>query len=415
VRAAARNAAFSIADADGRGVPARKLSIGNPMALVAILVSMTVVAAAIIFLVPEDRSGNFRVIRQFGGWDGAGPSAAPALLGGSLYGAACGGGQRGAGTIFAVGSQGEGFALLRSFDQANGTAPVQGPVPSLDGKVLYGITPQGGAFGGGAAYRICANGTGYQVIASFGGVNGSVPLGQAALSADGAILFCALSQSGQFGRGTIAAVGLQGGSVAALHHFSGADGAFPIGGLLLDSSGTTLYGTASAGGTGDGTVFRIGTDGAGFEVLHAFTGYDGAMPSAGLCADGHGLLLGTTAMGGLSGGGTVFSIDANGSFALLHSFSTEGSAPSAALAYSNSTHFFYGTAAQGGKAAQGSLFRIAGDGTGFAVLFDFGGVFGGTPGGICIDQGSAVIFGTAGGEGANGVGVLWSYTLSGGH
>ncbi|MCX6925321.1 MAG: hypothetical protein NT154_19235 [Verrucomicrobia bacterium] len=50
------------------------------------------------------------------------------------------------------------------------------------------------------------------------------------------------------------------------------DGAHPCGGLVL--SDNTLYGTTSGGAGGfwgQGTVFRVNTDGKGFAVLHRFT------------------------------------------------------------------------------------------------------------------------------------------------
>jgi len=58
-----------------------------------------------------------------------------------------------------------------------------------------------------------------------------------------------------------------------LRSFSGPDGAVPQAGLITNSSGNTFYGTAySAGNSGNGTVFRVNTDGRGFTNLHSFTG-----------------------------------------------------------------------------------------------------------------------------------------------
>ena len=49
------------------------------------------------------------------------------------------------------------------------------------------------------------------------------------------------------------------------------DGAWPYGGLITNSSGNILYGTAFRGGaTGRGTVFAVNTDGTGFTNLHNF-------------------------------------------------------------------------------------------------------------------------------------------------
>jgi uncharacterized repeat protein (TIGR03803 family) len=75
-----------------------------------------------------------------------------------------------------------------------------------------------------------------------------------------------------------------------LRAFNGDGGDTPHGGLLL--LGSTLYGTVINGGSsGDGTAFRIDTNGGGFVVLHdfswstqgaGFTNADGDYPIAGL-------------------------------------------------------------------------------------------------------------------------------------
>src|SRR6266568_4754674 len=93
-----------------------------------------------------------------------------------------------------------------------------------------------------------------------------------------------------------------------------------VAGLIL--SGNTLYGTASGGGSsGVGTVFAINTDGTGFTTLHSFAGRgDGANPLAGLILSNN-VLYGTAAGGGSSGNGTVFKVSTDGTgFTNLYSF-----------------------------------------------------------------------------------------------
>ena len=89
-----------------------------------------------------------------------------------------------------------------------------------------------------------------------------------------------------------------------LHSFtSSRDGATPAAGLVL--SGNTLYGTAYSGGSsGNGTVFKVNTDGTGFTNLHNFTGGSGgAEPLLDVILSGN-TLYGTPD-GGSSGNGTV--------------------------------------------------------------------------------------------------------------
>src|SRR5882762_8490667 len=51
--------------------------------------------------------------------------------------------------------------------------------------------------------------------------------------------------------------------------YTNSDGVHP-GGLII--SGNTLYGTTGQGGSsGNGTMFRVSTDGSGFANLHTFT------------------------------------------------------------------------------------------------------------------------------------------------
>ena len=74
--------------------------------------------------------------------------------------------------------------------------------------------------------------------------------------------------------------------------------------------GTTAYGGAS----GDGTIFRLNTDGTGFTTLYNFSnGSDGAGPNTTLVLAGN-TLYGTTESGGLSGHGTVFSLALSSGF-----------------------------------------------------------------------------------------------------
>src|SRR5947207_1484033 len=75
--------------------------------------------------------------------------------------------------------------------------------------------------------------------------------------------------------------------------------------------GTTLYGATSAGGTGNGTLFKLSTNGAGYLILKTFSGLDGASPMAGVITAGN-TLFGTTAGGGTFGHGTLYKVDSGG-------------------------------------------------------------------------------------------------------
>ena len=170
--------------------------------------------------------------------------------------------------------------------------------------------------------------------------------------------------------GTVYSVNANGSNYMVLHHFnfSATDGAGPQGGLVL--SGNTLYGTTPLGGGNfAGTLFKINTDGSGFQIIKNFdfatTGY-----SAGgdLILSGS-TLYGTTHSGGVNGGGTVYSINTSGSnFMVLHSFTTpvsdgnghftnsDGGFSVAGLLLSGYT--LYGTTSYGGTNGVGTVYEI---------------------------------------------------------
>ncbi len=171
-------------------------------------------------------------------------------------------------------------------------------------------------------------------------------------------------------------------------------------------SGDTLYGTASSGGSsGNGTVFRVNTDGTGFTNLHSFTGSDGAMPSAGLVLSGT-TLYGTAESGGNFGGlGTVFRLNTDGTgFTNLYRFSGgDGVNPFAGLVLSGNTLY--------GAAQSGALFAINTDGTGFTNLYWFNGNDGANlRAGLVLSNNT--LYGTAGGGGSSGNGTVFSLSFA---
>ena len=171
-------------------------------------------------------------------------------------------------------------------------------------------------------------------------------------------------------------------SFTALINNTNSDGADPLANLTL--SGNTLYGTAFEGGSsGFGTVFAVNTDGKGFTNLYNFasagflpyTNSGGAYPEAGLILSGN-ILYGTAEEGGTNGNGTVFAINTNGAgFTILHTFTgifsdNDGNNPFAGLILSGNT--LYGTALYGGTNNCGTVFALNTNGTGFVTLHNFG-------------------------------------------
>jgi uncharacterized repeat protein (TIGR03803 family) len=204
------------------------------------------------------------------------------------------------------------------------------------------------------------------------------------------------------------------------------DGIEPIGGLLL--SGSTLYGTTLNGGTikstlfiasGDGTVFKLNTDGMNYTIVHTFNAGvgNGAGLWSGLILSGN-TLYGTTSIGGSSPDGpvfategTVFAVNTDGSgYTNLHSFTlltedkdtnsvfygaytnSDGASPRAGLLLSGDT--LYGTAEQGGVYGNGTVFAVNTDGSGFTTLHSFSPSDGVNPQGGLVLSGNT-LYGTA--------------------
>ncbi len=172
-------------------------------------------------------------------------------------------------------------------------------------------------------------------------------------------------------------------SFEVLHSFTGTDGAVPEGGVVLDPQGN-IYGTTVQGGpAGAGVVFEL--DPTGSEtVLYAFqNGAGGGAPSPYLVRDEAGNLYGT-ANGGAFGCGVVFEVDpATGKETVLYAFTCGNGGPIAVIRDGSGN--IYGTTAFGGSASDGTVFKLDTAGN-ITVLHSFSGPDGFEPhGDLALD------------------------------
>jgi len=398
----------------------------------------------------------------FNGTDGTGYRAGLRLdATGNLWCTSPFGGVYGYGNVFELTRDTKGHlteTVLYSFTNGNdGGYPVDDDGPTADSAGnLYGTTAGGGAYGGGAVFKLMPSRNGWQesVLYSFTcGSDGCFPEASIVFDTAGN-LYGTTWGGGPGGSGYGTVFELSPDSIGhwtetTLHVFTGgSDGAGSSAGLIFDQSGN-LYGTTGAGGSGSchfgafygcGVVFKLihTTSGWKERVLHSFTGgRDGASPFDRLVFDPSGNLYGTAANGGdpSCGCGTVFRLAAPKNFrgqwsqTVLHTFTggRDGAFPIGGVIFDAMSNL-YGAASAGGKGscvgmACGTVFSLVPNhhgGWSFDVLYSFAGKGdGGEPFGVVLGR-SVKLYGAAGQGGyfggncapSNGCGTVFELTTT---
>jgi len=347
----------------GNGTCARTEPKPGRNPLLALLMRLLCAAALVVPVVGAQGGVVFTTLHSFTGLnDGWGPGG---LVRGSdayFYGTTWVGGANGDGTVFKINTAGA-YLSLYSFTGGNdGANPGGALVQGSDG-YLYGTTHEGGGYG--TVFKINTNGA-LTTLYAFGMVtnatgealDGANP--EAALvESSGGYFYGTTWVGGTNGDGTVFKINTN-GALTTLYSFTGGnDGAYPV--VQVQGSDGNVYGTTDVGGTnGGGTVFKISSNGA-FTTLYSFTGgNDGAGPND-LVQGSDGNLYGTTLY--QSGGvdtynvGTVFRISTNGSLTTLYSFTDGNDGAQANGLVQGSDGSFYGTTSSGVGGA-GTVFRL---------------------------------------------------------
>jgi uncharacterized repeat protein (TIGR03803 family) len=329
---------------------------------------------------------------------GASPSGLLALSGNMLYGTTAAGGTAANGTVFSTSTNGSTFLDLHDFSaldsntgtNTDGALPFGGVI--LSGSMLYGTASGGGAGGAGTVFSINTNNNNFTTLYSFTSLDpvtatntdGAFPSSGLVLS--NGILYGTTIAGGSGGKGVVFSIGTNGLGFTVLHQFSttdpvtrtNADGASPSAVLAL--SGSSLYGTASAGGTSaNGTVFSVGTNGAAFQTIHSFTAMDpvastntdGALPVAGVLPLGN-TLFGTTFSGGPGGAGTIFILTIPNPAAIITNIvsSINGTVTLYFLGGPNSTNIIQSTASLASPVVWQNVSTNVADGSGAWQFID---------------------------------------------
>jgi uncharacterized repeat protein (TIGR03803 family) len=374
--------------------------------------SLVVVLGLTVIAAQSAQAQTFTMLHSFTSTpDGASPTAPVIDVAGNFYGTTTEGGTFNRGTIFKVNTKGKEVVLRNFTGGPKGGQPGAGLVLDSAGN-FYGSTSAGGTSNSGTVFKLDT--TGQEIVLySFCSValcvDGAFPLAGVVVDSAGN-LYGTTNEGGTY-EGTVFKVDTA-GTETVLHNFTaGTDGAFPVAGVVVDLAGN-LYGTTAVGGTSNyGTVFKVDTSGTE-TVLYSFAGgADGAYPVGGLVQDEKGNLYGTTYAGGAAGGGTVFKLNTKGTETVLHSFTggTDGDGPNGLLARDAKGNL-YGTTQFGGSFGVGTAFEVTAGGK-ETVLHTFtGGSDGGQPhGGLVMDT-KGNLYGTTEDYGSGGYGTVFKLT-----
>jgi len=380
---------------------------------------------------------TFTVLHRFRGSPKDGEAPLGALLmdaAGNLYGTTLQGGKYssclpagvGCGTVFKLDTNGM-ETILHNFDGSGGAESSATLIMDANGD-LYGTTTYGGgdgcgtinSVGCGLVFKLSSDGKETVLHRFTGGADGAWPLAGLVMDANG-VLYGTTNSGGTYQQGVV--FKLVGKKETVLYAFTGGeDGAGPDAGTLLDANGN-LYGTATYGGDINclypdpcGVVYKL--VGRKETVLHAFKGSpDGMYPTAGLVMDAAGNLYSTTYDGGDgANGGTVFEVSQDRKERLLHTFGADGrkydgDSPQGGVVFDPYGNL-YGTTVYGGKGCCGTVFEITADGK-EKILHSFcttDCMDGAFPSGDLIIDANGNLYGTTSTGGANRNGTVFMIT-----
>jgi uncharacterized repeat protein (TIGR03803 family) len=309
-----------------------------------------------------DTSGTETVLYRFrGGTDGANPDAGLIWDGsGNLYGTTVYGGNddcnptSGCGTVFKVDTGGT-ETVLHSFagGSTDGCYPTGGLIRDKAGN-LYGTTDFCGTSSLGTVFKLDTSGTETLLHSFAGKPDGANPDHASLLMSKNGNLYGVTREGGYYGGGVVYELSKT-GKETLLYTFEGE--CFAYGTLVMDKQ-NNLYGTTQECGYWNyGAVYKLSKSGEE-TVLYSFDSNDGAHPLAGVILDAKGNLYGDT-YGFPYGWGTVFKLSQSGEMTMLHTFSgsSDGGLPLGVL-LRDANGDLYGTASGGGSEDRGTVWKL---------------------------------------------------------
>jgi uncharacterized repeat protein (TIGR03803 family) len=304
-------------------------------------------------------SNTITTLAAFDGSNGAAPETGLVMdSSGDLFGTtSAGGGPNNDGTVFEVASGSNTITTLAVFDGSNGAAPEGGLVMDSSGG-LFGATEAGGPNAIGTVFEVAHGSNIITTLAVFDRSNGAAPFGGVVMNNNGDLFGVTLG-GGPNGDGTVFELAHGSNTITTLASFDGSNGSEPVRGLVMNTSGD-LFGTTEYGGpSNDGTVFEVTHGSNTITTLAVFDGSNGANPIEGLVMNSSGDLFGTTLVGGPNNAGTLFEVThGSNTFTMLAAFDvSNGAAPFDGLVM-NSSGDLFGTTYYGGPNNDGTVFEL---------------------------------------------------------
>lgn len=417
--------------------------------------------SGMVFMLSPNSSGGWTqtILYSFkgttgGAKDGRNPIGALTFdSAGNLYGATTWGGNSslGVGTIFELSKTNGKWekSTIWSFQQFNskdGFNPQGGLVFDKSGN-LYGTTEFGGGYtqngcsfdgGCGTVFQLTpkSNGKWKETILYVfqGETDGQYPNDGLAIDASGTLYGTTRAYLSSYGTVFQVSPNASGSwTETTLYGFAdGADGGYPAGGLIFDSSGN-LDGTTETGGTGTGcysddpcgTVFQLVPEAGGSwseRVLYSFNGTDGESPAGKLLLDSSGDLYGTTVYGGSAGLGVAFKLAPNAegwTESVLWSFTggADGETPQFGVTAGSKGQLYGTNYPNYSNSANGAVFELTPNSHGGwneTTIDGFADADGGLPQASVIADSSGNLYGVNSQGGSHGYGTVFKLTRSNG-
>jgi len=241
------------------GYPASGLSEGSDGALYGTTFYGGTTGNGTVFKCSKDLT-SYQVLHSFTNTDGSAPEAI-VIQGtdGALYGTTYYGGSSHLGTVFRLNADGTGYITLHAFTtgQGDGAYPAAELLEASDG-FLYGTTSSGGTNGSGAGvvFRMNKDGDGFTLLHSFVGSDGNGPQAGVVEGSDGALYGTAYG-GGSAGLGTMFTLKKDGTGFSVIRSFIGPEGRSPSARLAKQSNGVFYGTTFLGGGVNFGVVFQL--------------------------------------------------------------------------------------------------------------------------------------------------------------